>query len=195
MKNIGFGLLITCMSCAISKKENERLDKILSQQSTPSEIKFVDKPNADMLRNYEIRAIEKLEEFYDYFVMLSHDAYEESMKSEIRASALGLFYNVNERIHPLDPSLGEAKTVERCLMDQQETDENDVSVSSIEITTPLQISAAAHYEGQLSFQITLGKEGNQKIISKSAAFTLRKIKKTIGTESVLIWEVFLDRIE
>lgn len=188
-------MLIGSMSCAISKKENERMDKILSQQATPPDFKFVDTPTADMLRNYEIRAIQKLEEFYDYFVLLSNDAYAESMKSEIRTSALGLFYDVHEPINPLDPSVDEDKTVEMFLFDQQEAEENDLSLSTMEIVTPLQISSPDSYTGQLTFQLTLGKEGDQKMISKSAVFTLRKIEKTIGIESVIVWEVFLEGIE
>jgi hypothetical protein len=194
--NMGFWMLIVYMSCAISKKENERMDKLLSQQATPPEIKIADTLTADMLPNYEVRAVQKLEEFYDYLYLLSNDAYDKTMKSEIRTSAMGLFYDLDKSIIPLDATDGEGKPVEMFLLDQQESAaDSDLSISSVEIITPLQLSATDRYDGQLSFQLSIGKEGHQKNLSKSAAFSLRKIEKTIGTESIKIWEVFLERIE
>lgn len=193
---MGFWMLIVCMSCAISKKENERMDKLLSQQASPPEIKIADTLTTDMLQKYEIRAVQKLEEFYDYLYLLSNDAYDETMKVEIRTSAMGLFYDVDKSIIPLDATDGEGKVVEMCLLDQQASaEDSDLSISSIEIITPLQLSDIDRYDGQLSFKLTIGKEEDQKDMSKSAAFSLRKIEKTIGTESVKIWEVFLERIE
>jgi len=188
-------VLLVATSCAISKKENERIEKLLSQQSTHVEIPHADSLTQEMLRKYENRAIQKLEDFYDYLGLLGNKNYGASMKQEIVISAQSLFYDPDTGINPFDSTRSKNYSVATCLENQQKATIEDFSVLEIGITDSLKLKNSNHYEGMISYLLALGQNEDRALIQKQAIFSLRKINKKIGNDSLEIWEVLLERIE
>ncbi len=183
------------ISCAISKKENERIDKLLSQQSKEIEIPKADSITKEMLRKFEVRATQKLEDFYDYLELLGNESYGESMKDEIKISAQGLFYNANSSVILFDERSEYPRPVEETLNGYEESSKGEpISVGKIEIAKPLSHAGKDLFMGQMSFDLTIGKEEEATVMQKKADFSLRKVEKGFGKESIVIWEIFLEGI-
>lgn len=193
---ISLWVLVFSISCAISKKENERVEQLLNAPAKPIQSGSVDSLTTEKLEGFEVRAVQKLEDFYDYLGFLSGDNFDDAMKDEIRFSAIGLFYDPKASVCPVDiEGNKDAFTVERFLADSViGAVSQNLSVSSSEIIKPLEFVSESHYKGQVAFQLKLGRDSDSKVISKKADFSLRKIDKNLGSESVKIWEVFLEGI-
>ncbi len=182
-------------SCAISKKENERIDQLLSQQSKEIEIPKADSITTEMLRKFEVHATQKLEDIYDYLELLGNKSYSEGMKDEIKISALELFYHANSSVLLFDETSEEPRSVEEALnVYEEETSNAPLSVSKIEIVKPLSQAGKDLFMGQMSFDLTIGKEDEAKVMRKNVDFSLRKVEKGLGKESIIIWEIFLEGI-
>lgn len=187
-------VLLVASSCAISRKENERIEKLVSQQASKVEIPIVDSLTQDMLSKYENRAIQKLEDLYDYLGLLGNANYGLSMKEEIKISAKELFFDPVVEINPFDSIELEKSPLITCLERQQNMAVEDFSISSVEIDESLKLESKNNYEGQISYFLMIGKDEDGVQIRKKANFSLRKIEKNIGNDSVKIWEVFLESI-
>ena len=190
-------LFIFLMSCAISKKENDRFEQLLNSQSNLDIYEYVDSLTLEQLQSFEVHSAQKLEDFYDYLALLSNEKISIVVKEEIRYSALKLFYNPNLSIIPFKINQGtEGLSLSEYLLAVPETNIDDNgSVSSLEIIKPLEYVQKYHYEGSFAFQIKIDKDNASEILFKKAHFSLRKIEKEIRNETFEMWEVFLDKIE
>jgi hypothetical protein len=190
-------LFIFLMSCAISKKENDRLEQMLNSRSNLDIYEYADSLTLEQLQSFEVHAAQKLEDFYDYLALLSNEKISIVVKEEIRYSALKLFYNPNSYIVPFKINQGtEGLSLSEYLLAVSETNIDDnVSITSLEISRPLEYIQKYHYEGSLAFQIKISKDNFTEILYKKADFSLRKLDKKNQNESVEVWEVFLDKIE
>jgi len=192
-------LIIVCLlsaSCAISKKENERIDQMLSEQAKPLELQIEDSLTTDLLAKFETRAIQKLQEFYDYLSLLRDDRYDQSMKEEIRYSASGLFLSSDQIIAPLVPENHSEASVDEMLMkSQQKPFLEQFEIVSIEVDQPLTQISQKVYQGELNYELKVGKASEVISYKKRATFSLRKIEKNLGGESLEVWEVFLNQIQ
>ncbi len=193
---VGLWVLIFAMSCAISKKENERVEQLLDTSSKPVQLTSADSLTKERLKGFEGRAEQKLDDFYDYLTFLSGGNYDDAMKDEIRFSALGLFYDPKASVCPVEiKGVNDSFPVESFLADSVvNTLPKNLSISSFEIIRPLEFVTEAYYHGQLAFELKVGKEDEGRVLSKKADFSLRKINKKLGKESVKTWEVFLESI-
>jgi hypothetical protein len=190
-------LSIFLMSCAISKKENDRFEQILNLQSNLDNYEYADSLTLEQLQNFEVHAAQKLEDFYDYLSLLSNDKISDVVKEEIRYSAVKLYYDPNLSIVPFQiNNETEGLSLSEYLMAVSVThnDENG-SITSLEIIKPLEYVQKYHYEGSLAFQIKIDKDNASEILHKKADFSLRRMDKEIRNETVEMWEVFLDKIE
>ena len=193
--NIGFWMMILLTACAISKKENERLEKIVSQQNSNATFNFDDSLTVDRLEYYEIHAIQKLEDFYEYLDLLSKEIYDDTVKNEIRFSAKELFYNPVVLIRPFDFETADyALSVDSCLFHPWNIlQDNKIVLISVKVAQPLEHVDENLYVGQISFELKV--EAGDKVISKKADFSLRKIVNNNGIDTISSWKIFLDKID
>ncbi len=190
-------LSIFLMSCAISKKENDRFEQILNLQSNLDNYEYADSLTFEQLQNYEVHAAQKLEDFYDYLALLSNDKISAVVKEEIRYSAVKLYYDPDLSIVPFKTNLGtEGLSLSEYLLAVSVTNNDEkASITSLEIIKPLEYVQKYHYEGSFAFQIKIDKDNASEILHKKADFSLRKMEKEIRNETFEMWIVFLDKIE
>ena len=182
-------------SCAISKKENERFETSNAENFRGGLILTGDSISDDHLKYFENRAIQKLVDFYEYLGMLGHDSYTESIKKEVRSSALRLFHDDETEINPyLDNLQSETKGHLNVII-AEDFDSQIYPVLEIlyaEVEEGLTMKPGGYYQGKMGFDIKNSTETT--IITKEAIFSLRRINKTFGTKTIRVWEVFLDKI-
>lgn len=191
-------LLIALFSigCAISKKENERLDKKNSGHVFSEMISLMgDTISKENLQYFENRVIQKLVDFYDYLNILGHESFNSTIMGEVRSSAEKLFYNSQITINPyrIQPQENLLKSVE-LLIDENYGDNAlpVIGILNVEITEGLHLLADGYFAGKMQFDIK--NDMDAVIVTKEATFSLRKVEKKFGQESVLVWEVFLGQI-
>ncbi len=197
---VWIGMIIYFSSCAISKKENERIDKMLSSQAIPFAMDaslVSDSLSQENLRNFELRAIQKVIDLYDYLAILGDANYKKSIREEIKNSAEDQFFDAHTPIQPFidDTRLKEYISVEMYL-DQVlfEKNSNLNIITNVKISQILESVNKHLFIGKISFELRTETEGNEGGKSKYVDFSLRKIEKDFGNESLRIWEVYLDRI-
>ena len=181
-------------SCAISKKENDRFDKIDAGQIMSNTLTN-DSVSQESLRHFEDRAIQKLVDFYDYLNILGHDNFNEDIMDEVRFSAEKLFFYAEEVIDPFMIRHQELPVKSIRLLLTENSGENplpEMEILNVEIIDKLQRNEHGFYVGELSFDIKSNTDA--VIVSKQGVFSLRKIDKKFGSETIKVWEVFLDRI-
>ncbi len=191
-------LVISFMSCAISKKENERIENLIARQEIPSDNSLIsDTITDEKLQHYEIRAIQKLEDFYSYLALLGNDNYTTSLKEEVRNSAVGLFFDTMGTINPFENSRDSSGSISvEQFLSQQLTDPLYIQFVPVnpQISASLELSDKNAFTGSIVFQVINKEDPESKRITKYADFSLRKVEKSFGNESMHIWEVFLDNI-
>ena len=192
--NLIWIILLIASSCAISRKENERIEKLLGQQAAQADTPMADSLTQEVLIKYEDRAIQKLEDFYDYLTLLGNASYGKSMKEEIVISALGLFFDSAIEINSFGALSSQKFSLISVLEIQQSSPVPDFTISHFEISESLKLKSTSNYAGQISYLLVLGKEEDRVDYKKHANFCLRKIDKKIGNKSIEIWEVFLEDI-
>jgi len=189
-------LIFVFAACAISKKENERLEKKDSGKEFSNDITMPgDTVSKENLKYFENRAIQKLIDFYDYLNMLGHDNFNNTIMEEIRSSAGKLFFDPKIKINPYiaDPQVAKSQTL--VLLLKENIGDNalpEIDILNVEIAKELQSQEAEYFKGILNFDIK--NDEASIIVTKEATFSLRKIEKKFGEDSVMVWEVFLDCI-
>lgn len=184
------------IGCAISKKENERLNKKNSGQVFSETMSLMgDTISKENLQYFENRVIQKLVDFYDYLNILGHESFNSTIMGEVRSSAEKLFYNSQITINPYGIQQSEIllKTVE-LLVDENYGDNAlpILGILNVEIIEGLHLLDDGYFAGKLQFDIK--NDLDAVIVTKEATFSLRRIEKKFGEESVLVWEVFLGQI-
>lgn len=192
--------MIYFSSCAISKKENERIDKMLNSQTIPFVVDaslVSDSLSPNNLRNFELRAIQKVIDLYDYLAIMGDDSFKKSIREEIRNFAEDQFFDAHTAIQPFidNARLKEEISVE-IYLDQVliETKTSTNIITNVKISQLLEQVNVDLFIGKTSFELSKETDGNVGAKSKYVDFSLRKIDKDFGDESLRIWEVYLDRI-
>jgi hypothetical protein len=191
----GIVMIFLFSSCAISKKENERMVETLREPAVLPEIVGVGTPDSVMLASYENRAMQKLEDFYDYANLLMREDYSDELKGEIRASANSLFSDPAALARPFEGADSYPRPLSSCLSGlQADGSKKNFSPKAIKLLDPLVQISDNRYDGRLLFLLEVQKNGDLRILNKTVRISLQKIKKSTGSRSYVLWEVYLGQI-
>lgn len=196
-RNIFFlSAVVFYSSCAISKKENEQLEKNnVGLENFRNYSVLNDTISNENLLYFENRAMQKLVDFYDYLNILGHESFNNTLMDEVRSSAGKLFFDRQIKIDPykVNQQLAGLKTVEILLKENNgDSALPKIDILNIEIIEGFQSHGGEHFEGKMRFDIKNDKASI--ILTKEARIGLRKIEKKFGEETLKVWEVFLDSI-
>lgn len=196
VKNILLGFtIISSMACAISKNEKDPISKTNGQQAVANNTLAKDSISHDNLKHFEDRAIQKVIDFYDYIDILGHDDFNNAIKDKVRSSAEALFYNPQSLVDPFADPNGTGLTSLHLLLQEMDIENAppELDILNIEIIEKFKLINESHYAGTM--QLDIRNKSASIIITKEIDFSLRKIEKKFGNETMEIWEAFIDKIQ
>lgn len=162
---------------------------------------------ANDLKVYEIRAIQKLQEFSDYFEIISYSSYSEQLREKAIANVLSMFADERTTIEDsisTKPNTTNQKVkmqLKKFLSEIGETEYSSIKseINSISVESKLS-SPFDTYVGLLTYKQTtlFYKDNNTPVKSintdKSIVIYVIKKDKQFGNKKKTIWEVKLGAI-
>lgn len=196
VKYICFATLMFLMSCAISRNENERVDNLINDEQLSSKAELTDSLTSEVLSRYETRAIQKLEDFYDYLNLLCSEQYDVDVKLEIRKMAAALFYDDQVLINPfhLSEQVNSLPVIDYLDLHSNESASSDLVINEVEVQEHLSKKSKDVFVGRMIFRLRYSSDLSASEKRKYADFSMRRITKVINTEKSEIWEVYLDKV-
>ena len=171
---------IALFSCGRSMEQSEKApamtDSINQTDSTYAASGFEINFSSDTLSTHQKevfarRAIQKLEDYYDYVEIISGPKYDTVLRNHAVVLAKDLFFNLENNLLNID-SIRMAQDVPRILIENP-------SVILFNDSTLI---------GQIRFQEKRGSDEKQ---TRYIGFTIKKVNKEFGTEQNLVWETYL----
>jgi hypothetical protein len=77
---------------------------------------------------------------------------------------------------------------------QADGSKKNFSPKAIKLLDPLVQISDNRYDGRLLFLLEVQKNGDLRILNKTVRISLQKIKKSTGSRSYVLWEVYLGQI-
>lgn len=123
------------------------------------------------------RAIQKLEDYFGCLDIMSDEKYDSTLRSQAKEIAVQMFYDQKKVLDMFsiagDTPSGRTKTIV-----------SDPVVSSL----PQAVNDST-YAGKISFELQTNDRPGRR---EQVGFTVRKTKKTFGTEQRSVWETYLE---
>ena len=190
-------VILIFTSCAITKNDKEFLENKNVEVifSNPENSIRAESLSDIELKEFEIRAVEKLIDFYDYLNLLSDEKYDKTVKEEVKEATLNLFDNPQTGILPFESenSAGMTLGIEEYLNRQFNTTTSKlITIKSPRMKNHFTIDNQDQFHGQVSYILIINHQDEQ--IHKTAKVILKRIDKNFGNDSIQIWEVFLAEI-
>ncbi|MGK7393436.1 MAG: hypothetical protein ACNS62_02650 [Candidatus Cyclobacteriaceae bacterium M3_2C_046] len=191
MKNFNKSFILIVwigVSCASMNKEDNYLaeDTVQARKITSAAIESQFISNHLTSKNldaFELRAIQKLEDFNDYLAILTHPQYDQELKLNAMQQASSLF------LHPgIDVNFSGISSLEHFLKTTLEHSSETplLDISEIKVKEKLTPHSDLTYQGLITFR------ENQQ--DKTARMILKKTPKQFGQENLQVWEIFLGEI-
>jgi hypothetical protein len=187
-------------NCGPQKSKEQILHEKMSQDSTAAIFQnfTTDSLSDSTINAFESRATQKISDLRDYISILSDTSLDKTFKQQAMNMALKLFISKKSLV-PNPLITGDDNIMILSLLDSLKTGSLAnlrLLVSSIEILEHAKKQGKV-YEGIVEFDLRY-KGGETRFgddTKVQCMFSIKKIKKAFGTESKLIWEVFLGNIE
>lgn len=140
--------------------------------------------SSESLEAFEKRALEKVEEFYQYLSVVLNKQYDAKIRVQARKQALELFSDKTTRIYGMEVG----KFLDSCLAGKL-ISPSEVSNKKLEKKFGESADWGFSYSAQVSFATLPDKS------RRSAVIILKKTEKQFGSGSKVIWNVFLGEIK
>ena len=192
---ICIGMLGISGSCATASREDVSViaESPMERQSSPALLEKQlknEKLSPQVLNAFELKAVTKLEECYEYFQLISNPEYDTTFRKEAIKQTLSLF---SEESVPL--TTGMNTTTAPVSMFLQELfegkwGETTYQVSQIAWKSPLESTEDTIYIGQVTYRLML----NGQYVSEMPIVQdviVKKVYTSFGAEVKKVWKVFL----
>jgi hypothetical protein len=131
---------------------------------------------------YEIRAIQKVKDFYNFLTIISSPEYDITLRKAAKKEALDLFFSADCSV---DNEQAE-KLLDSCLNSKQKT---AWQISQVGIKEKLTLDGSNdQYKGLLNYKVS---SSSDKWVERSAMVILGKKQKKFGDEMKQVWTVFI----
>lgn len=181
MKKI-FNLSLLLLSALCSRAQEAMSSNTNLQHTFTS-----DKLTSSELDAFEKRAVQKLEDFYNYLEVISNPGYDKTLREEAKKQALELFSGNECRVDGIKVGT----LLDSCINITQETKSFNVEDARVKEKFPLQAGVAG-YSGSMEFRLS---SASSSSAAKQASILLIKTEKIFGTEKKQVWTVFLCEIK
>jgi hypothetical protein len=201
------GILLSCGS-SVGKKEMEEekmVNSLADSIAKPQNLNFNMSDSVlaeDNFKAFEQRAVQKLEDLADYLKILSDTTVDIAFKEQARDMALKLFISpdnkMNIRIDNNENSVQTAGTLFKSI----ETGSYGLysfDIINASVNQKLEPSGDFEYKGSIFFKLLIfkpkaGTSSIQNPYNMQCEIKVKKVQKEFGSESKLVWEVYLGNI-
>jgi len=199
-------LLVAAKSCDNQEQSEEARDRNrikLTRDSIRSTFESDTLSDAS-LRAFEGTAIIKLSDFSDYLAILQDTSKAMSFRDKAREMFRGLFIDENSVIQLWDPDKSGTRevTIKQLLLDENIGSEpfGEIIPDSVRVKQALWRTGDSIFTGKLSYSYTYNrynpeKGSNSPLANGTIEFFLKHHEKTFGTDTLLVWDVFLGNVE
>ncbi len=201
---IGLGASLLGAGCASANRE-PAADVALAE-TAPTEAQLNDQLTADrlsagQLRALEVRAQQKLRDFFDYLNLVSDPSLDSTFRAEAARQALLLFANPQARVR-LTPAGQQPRTMtaQQWLDELVQSDELvTFATGEPALSYPLTREDSLQYRGELSMPGAEATESEARTSQGSAPTRVRvlvkRVAKDFGGDEMQVWEVFLEGVK
>ncbi|MEK6480340.1 hypothetical protein WJR50_22545 [Catalinimonas sp. 4WD22] len=154
---------------------------------------MAEQPTAEELKAFEVRAIQKLKDFYDYLNLLHQPSLDSVFQQHAERQLKSLFVDSTVSITVGEQDSQRLQDLLNELKEGVPTTEI-YSLQNVEVAEALHAFEANQYIGTLSFEQIIDHE-NTTSQARQAHFVVKKVPKQFGQEQEWIWEVLLSGIE
>jgi hypothetical protein len=185
MKQINYIFLFVAFTLLSCGRAMEKEEKMKEQDSSVLSENTIDKTELDFLTDslsdkqkelFGKRAIQKLEDYYNYIEILSNKNYDTTLRNHAMVLATELFLD-KKNIEPIIDSYSNNST------DSIAVSIHNVSISSVPVTI-----TDSTYRGELVFEERIKNKTKIQHIN----FIIKKGNKHFGQEEHSVWETYLD---
>ncbi|HEY6159628.1 MAG TPA: hypothetical protein VI112_00355 [Bacteroidia bacterium] len=148
------------------------------------------KLSAEELAAFELRAEQKLKDFYNYLEVISNPKYDKKLRQDARTQVLELFVSGEK-------SIVDGKAIDGFLDSCMDARSKTIPLPVTEINITKGFNGSnpvnpAIYTGTISFSLSRVQGSSEK---HQADIMLIKTEKLFGTEKKLVWTVYLVEIK
>jgi hypothetical protein len=198
-------LVLSSKSCGTDEKDDaakQEAELIETKASIKNEFES-DDLSKKSLKAFEVKAKQKLVDFSDYLGICSDKQMDESFKGQARQMILDMFISDSVRINTLLLNEPDKKNIpiNEFLSSRLAAGYNsmDFLLDSIEVVGPLRRIDDNNYKGRLSFSrlVKACSASDTVLLSPArmeADIFASKVYKPFGTDTLLVWSVFLGEI-
>ncbi len=177
-----FASALILLSCGRASNMEE---KMMCEDSASMPESFLNKTEMDFLTDtlnsqqkelFGKRAIQKLEDYYNYVEIISNKNYDAALRDHAKTLASELFLDKKNTGLILDS------------ISSTPSDSSAVSINNIAIKSIPKMINDSLYKGSLMFE----EKVHNKIQARYTGFIIKKVTKNFGQEQSLVWETYLD---
>lgn len=191
-------LLFFFAACASTHRE-KMLEESLEAEDNgllyeELEARFMaEQPTVEELKAFEVRAIQKLQDFADYLNLLHQPALDSTFQQQAERQLKSLFVDSTVNITVGEQEKQRLQDLLNELREGVPTTEI-YSLQNIEVAEALHAAESNQYIGTLSFEQLIDHESATSQ-ARLAYFVVKKVPKQFGREQEWVWEVLLSGIE
>ncbi len=195
---VGLLLLLLSYGCATAYREDSANEM---PAAAPTEAELTDQLTADrlspaQLRAFELRAQQKLRDFFDYLTLVGDPALDSTFRTEAAEQATALFTNPRAvvRIAPTGQS-AEDRVVGQWLKALAKSDEAATFLmGEPALIRPLTLGDSSQYRGALSVPVPSAGDGESEAQTYQVNVLVKRVDKDFGEDEMQVWEVFLEGV-
>ena len=200
---VWIGLWASVLGAGCATANREPAADVALAEAMPTEAQLDDQLTADRLRPGQLRALEvraqqKLRDFFDYLNLIGNPALDSTFRAEAARQALLLFADPQASVR-LAPAGHPPRTMtaRQWLDELAQADEAvTFAVSEPALTRPLTLSDSLQYRGEVLMAVPV--PNAEFVRSKAQAYpvqvVVKRVAKDFGEDAMQVWEVFLEGV-
>lgn len=199
------GLWASVLGAGCASANRESAADVALAETRPTEAQLNDQLTADRLRPDQLRALEvraqqKLRDFFDYLNLVGNPALDSTFRAEAARQAMELFTDpqATMRLNPVGfPA--RTMTARQWLDELAQSDEAvTFAVGKPTLSRPLTLADSSQYRGELlmpGIEETEGEARMSQVSAHRVRVLVKRVAKDFGEDEMQVWEVFLEGVE
>ena len=200
---VWIGLWASLLGAGCASANRESAADVALAEAVPTEAELNDQLTADrlsprQLRALEVRAQQKLRDFFDYLNLVSNPSLDSTFRAEAARQALLLFADPRASVRLVPTGHPPRTMTARQWLDELTRSDEAVAftVGEPTLSRPLTLEDSLQYRGELS--VTTPVPDAEAASSKAQAYPVRvvvkRVVKSFGEDEMQVWEVFLEGV-
>ena len=200
---VWIGLWASLLGTGCASANRESAADVALAEAAPTEAELNDQLTADRLRPRQLRALEvraqqKLRDFFDYLNLVGDPSLDSTFRAEAARQALLLFADPQASVRLAPVGHPPRTMTARQWLDELTRSDEAVAftVGEPALSRPLTLTDSLQYRGELS--VTTPVPDAEAARGKAQAYPVRvvvkRVAKDFGEDEMQVWEVFLEGV-